>query len=60
MYLINKEGVSKFAMDTDVSTTELNGVLSGLPDPSLDMLSRIATTKHISLDWLILGVEDAS
>ncbi len=53
--LINKEGMNKFTMDTNVSTTELNSVLSGLSDPSLDMLSSIATTKHVSLDWLVLG-----
>lgn len=49
-------GLVDFSRLTQISTAEINRVLSGSQDPTVKMLKQIADAKNVSLDWLLLGV----
>ncbi len=52
---ISKKNVKQLAGEIDVSQASLNNVVNGKNLPSSNLLIRLATTKGISINWVLLG-----
>jgi transcriptional regulator with XRE-family HTH domain len=57
----NKTGLSQkdFAATLDISQSAVAEIERGSREPSRNMMIALANKYHISLDWLLLGVEPA-
>lgn len=52
---ISKKNVKQLAGEINVSQASLNNVVNGKNLPSSNLLIRLATTKGISINWILLG-----
>lgn len=52
---ISKKNVKQLAGEISVSQASLNNVVNGKNLPSSNLLIRLATTKGISINWILLG-----
>lgn len=52
---ISKKNVKQLAGEINVSQASLNNVVNGKNLPSSNLLIRLATTKGISINWVLLG-----
>ena len=52
---LSKKNVKQLAGEINVSQASLNNVVNGKNLPSSNLLIRLATTKGISIDWVLLG-----
>lgn len=55
--LMNGDSVRKFARETDVSEGALRKILKG-SIPNIETAAKIAISRNVSLDWLIMGMEN--
>lgn len=52
---ISKKNVKQLAGEINVSQASLNNVVNGKNLPSSNLLIRLAQTKGVSIDWVLLG-----
>lgn len=55
---VSKKNVKQLAGEINVSQASLNNVVNGKNLPSSNLLIRLATTKGVSIDWILLGEGD--
>ena len=56
--LVGDESLRQFALKTDVSEGALRKILKG-SIPNIETAAKIAITCNVSLDWLIIGMDNA-